>query len=67
MLLIRKSLLCKSMVQNLLNTVYNYSLSYNKGGILKNVQDAWNHLGAKGIPDDLGTNCWGGRWEILCC
>lgn len=23
-----------------------------------------NHLGAKVIPDDLGTNGWGGRWEL---
>lgn len=67
MLLIRKSLLCKTMVQNLLNIVYNFSLSYNKGDILKNIQDAWNHLGVKGIPDDLGTNGWGGRWKIMCC
>lgn len=43
------------------------SLSSNKVDTLKNIQGTWNHLGAKVIPDDLGTNGWGGKCEIRCC
>lgn len=43
------------------------SLSCNKGDIIEKGQNTWNHLGVKVIPDELGTNGWGGKWEIMCC
>lgn len=41
------------------------SLSCSKDDIIEKIQNTSNHLGAKVIPDDLGTNGWGGKWGIV--